>query len=143
MRRMTVNTFWPDCAVAAFFSSERATRRTRSWSMPSAPAPEDRFASAVSYLATIAPASSRSAGPSVKFNGEVSDTAGRDVGGYVDLAPAHNAQVDHALARRGVEAPVGGRQAGALERVHQPIEGLAVVDPAKELPDRQEVLDVV
>src|ERR1035441_8731849 len=47
---------------------------------------------------------------------EVGDTAGADVGGHVELAAAHDAAVDHALARRGVEAPVGGRQAGVLKR---------------------------
>ena len=60
----------------------------------------------------------RPAGPFVQLNGEVSDTAGGDVGGHVELAPAHDAQVDHALARRGVEASVGRRQASVLKRVH-------------------------
>ena len=52
-------------------------------------------------------------------------------------------EVDHALAGGGVEARVGRRQAGLLERVHQLGERLLVVDPAEELPDRPEVLDVV
>ena len=42
-----------------------------------------------------------------------------------------------------VEPEVGRRQAGLLERVHQLAERLLVVDPAEELPDRPEVLDVV
>ena len=42
-----------------------------------------------------------------------------------------------------VEAGVGRRQAGLLERVHQRTERLLVVDPAEVLPDRPEVLDVV
>src|SRR5205814_5865328 len=81
--------------------------------------------------------------PFVQLDGEVGDATGGDVGGHVDLAAAHDAEVDHTLARRGGEAPVGGRQAGVLKRVHQLVEGLAVVDPAEELPDRPEVLDVV
>src|SRR4029077_7806204 len=85
----------------------------------------------------------RPAGSFVQLNGEVSDTAGRGVGGPVERAPAHDAQVDYALARRGVEASGRGRQAGGLKRVHELVEGLAVVDPAEELPDRPEVLDVV
>ena len=85
----------------------------------------------------------RPAGRSVQLDGEVGDAAGGDVGGHVELAAAHDAEVDDALARRGGEAPVGGRQAGVLERVHQLVEGLAVVDPAEELPDRPEVVDVV
>ncbi len=85
----------------------------------------------------------RPADPSVQFDGEVGDAAGGDVGGHVDLAAAHDAEVDHALARRGVETAVGGRQAGVLERVGQLVEGLGVVDPAEELPDRPEVVDVV
>src|SRR3712207_7683186 len=40
-------------------------------------------------------------------------------------------------------AGVGGRQAGVLERVHQRAQRLAVVDPAEELPDGAEVVDVV
>src|ERR1019366_7994769 len=116
MRRIMVNTFSPDCAVVASFSSDRATQRTRSWSMPPAPASEDRFASAVSYRAAIPPA--RPAGRFVQPKGEVGDPAGGDVGGHVELAAAHDAAVDHALARRGVEAPVGGRQAGVLKRGH-------------------------
>ncbi|HSS90121.1 MAG TPA: hypothetical protein VLL69_12450, partial [Streptosporangiaceae bacterium] len=85
----------------------------------------------------------RPASSFVQLNREVGDTAGGDVGGHVELAPAHDAEVDHALARRGMEASVGGRQAGVLERVCQLFEGLAIVDPAEELPDRPEVVDVV
>ena len=117
--------------------------------MPSTPASEDRFASAVSYLRHH-PAGEvplcrpdRPAGLSVQLDGDVGDAAGGNVGGHVELASADDAEVDHALARRGVEATVGGRQAGVLERVRQLVEGLAVVDPAEELPDRPEVLDVV
>ncbi len=81
--------------------------------------------------------------PSLQLDGEVGDAAGGDVGGHVELAPADDAEVDHALARSRVEAPVGWRQARVLERVRQLAKGLAVVDPAEELPDRPEVLDVV
>ena len=42
-----------------------------------------------------------------------------------------------------VEARVGRRQPGLLELVHQLGQRLLVVDPAEELPDRVEVLDVV
>ncbi len=52
-------------------------------------------------------------------------------------------EVDHGAARGRVEARVGGRQAGLLERDHQLAQRLLVVDPAQELPDRPEVLDVV
>ena len=85
----------------------------------------------------------RPAGLTVQLDREVGDAAGGDVGGHVDLAAADDAEVDHALPRRRVEALLGGRQAGVLERVRQLAEGLAVVDPAEELPDRPEVLDVV
>src|SRR5580693_8950706 len=115
MRRIMVNTLSPDCAVIASFSSDRATRRTRSWSMPSALMSEDRFASAVSYCATIRRTRSRSAA-------------------RIDR-PAGDAEVDHGLARGAVEAAVRGGQAGVLERVRQRVEWLAVVDPAEELPD--------
>ena len=117
--------------------------------MPSTPAPEDLFASAA-LVAGHHPAGKvplgcpdRPAGRPVQLDGQVGDAAGGDVGGHVDLAPADDAEVDHALARRRVEAPVGGRQAGVLERVRQFAEGPVVVDPAEELPDRPEVLDVV
>src|ERR1700761_3156781 len=144
MRRIIVNTFSPDFVFESF-SSERATRRTRSWSMPPVSAPSPRLASAFWYCVTIRRGSSRSDGPAgrpVQLDREVGDPAGRDVGGHVELAPAHDAEVDHALAGRGVEAAVGGRQAGVLERVHQLVPGLAVLDPAEVLPDGPEVLDV-
>src|ERR1700761_8382166 len=148
MRRIIVNTFSPDFVFESF-SSERATRRTRSWSMPPESAPSPRLASAFWYCVTIRRVSSRSAAPMDRParpthpppgagrppGGGVGDRAGRDVGGHVELAPAHDAEVDHALAGRGVEAAVGGRQAGVLERVHQLVPGLAVLDPAEVLPD--------
>ena len=85
----------------------------------------------------------RPAGRLVELDGEVGDAAGGDVGGHVDLAATDDAEVDHALAGGGVEPRVGGRQAGLLERVHQLGERLLLVDPAEELPDGPEVLDVV
>ena len=85
----------------------------------------------------------RPTGRSVQLDGDVGDAAGGDVGGHVELAAAHDAEVDHALACGGVELAVGGCQAGVVERVHQRAERLVVVDPAEELPDRPEVVDVV
>ena len=85
----------------------------------------------------------RAAGLVVELDGQVGDAAGGDVGGDVDLAPTHDAHVDHAGARGRVEAVVGRGQAGVLQGRHERAERLLVVDPAEELPDRPEVLDVV
>src|SRR3954453_4310959 len=165
MRRIMVKTFSP-LVVAASFSSERATRRTRSWSMPSTTPAGGRFARAVSYWAPIRrprprPAArigrrgprpahevalgrpDRPAGRSLELDGEIGDAAGGDVGGHVDLPAADDAPVDHAPARGRVEDGGGGGQAGLLQRVHQLADRLRVVDPAEELPDGPEVLDVV
>ncbi len=79
----------------------------------------------------------------VELHREVRDAAGGDVGGDVDLAAAHDAHRDDRVAGRGVEAGVDRRAAGLLEGLHQPGQRLLVVDPAEELPDRPEVLDVV
>ena len=69
--------------------------------------------------------------------------AGRDVGGDVDLAAADDAEVDDGLPRGRVEGVVGRGEAGLLERGHQHVAGLLLLDPAEDLPDRAEVLDVV
>ena len=79
----------------------------------------------------------------VELDRDVGDAAGRDVLGDVDLATAHDAHVDDGLARRGVERVVRRGQVGLLQRLHQTRQRLGVVDPAQELPDRAEVLDVV
>ena len=79
----------------------------------------------------------------VELDRQVGHPPGRDVGGDVDLAPAHDAEVDDAGARCGVEPAVGGAEPGLLERRHQGVPRLLLVDPAEELPDRLEVLDVV
>ena len=68
---------------------------------------------------------------------------GRDVRGHVDLATPHDPHVHHAPARGRAEAAIDRRQLGLLERVHQLAARLLVVDPAEELPDGPEVLDVV
>src|SRR3954466_9600008 len=156
MRRIMLKTLSPAWVVVASFNSHLATRRTRSRSMPSMTASDERPASAVSYRATIRRARSRSAAPvgrpagparpaggPVQLDGEVGDPAGGDVGGHVDLAAADDAEVDHATAGGGVEAGVGGRETGLLEHVHQLAERLGVVDPAEELPGAPAVLDVV
>ena len=85
----------------------------------------------------------RAAGLVVELDRQVGDAAGRDVGGHVDLAPPDDAHVDHAGAGGRVEAPVDRLQADLLELRHQLGARLLVVDPAEELPDRAEVLDVV
>ena len=79
----------------------------------------------------------------LELDRQVGDPAGGDVGGDVDLAAADDAEVDHGLPRGGVERVVGGREAGLLERRHQGVARLALLDPAEDLPDRPEVLDVV
>ena len=117
--------------------------------MPSTTAPDGRLASALSYRDTRRRARSRSAAridrPAVlvELDGKVGDAARGDVGGHVDLAATDDAEVDHAAAGGGVEPGVGGRQAGLVEGVHQLGERLRLVDPAEELPDGPEVLDVV
>ena len=85
----------------------------------------------------------RAAGLLVELDGEVGDAAGGDVSGHVHLATTDDAEVDHALAGRRVEPGVLRRQTGGLQRLHQLGPRLRVVDPAEELPDGGEVLDVV
>lgn len=85
----------------------------------------------------------RAAGRSVELDGEVGDPARRDVGDHVDLAAAHDAHVDHAGPCGGREARVGRGEPGLLEGGLERPERHGVVDPAEELPDRPEVLDVV
>ena len=79
----------------------------------------------------------------VELDGQVGDALGGQVGGDVDLATAHDAEVDHGAAGLGVEAVVGGREPGLLEPAEQRGRRLVAVDPAEELPDRPEVVDVV
>ena len=85
----------------------------------------------------------RAADGALELDRQVGDPAGRDVGGHVDLAPADDAEVDDRGPRGRVERVVGGGQAGLLQRRHQVVPGLALLDPSEELPDRPEVLDVV
>src|SRR6202451_1455250 len=99
--------------------------------MPSTAASAGRFATALP---------DRAAGLTVQLDREVGDAAGGDIGGHVKLAPADDAEVDHALPRRGVEALLGGRQAGVLEGIRQLAEGLAVVDPTEDAAERPELL---
>ena len=79
----------------------------------------------------------------LELDRQVGDPAGGDVGGDVDLLAPHDAHLDDRAAGVGVEARLARHQAGVLELVHQLGERLLVVDPAQELPDRAEVLDVV
>ncbi len=85
----------------------------------------------------------RAAVRAVQLDGEVGDPARGDVRGDVDLAATHDALVDDAATGGGVEAGVGRGQSGLGERVQQVRARLGRVDPAEELPDREEVLDVV
>jgi len=79
----------------------------------------------------------------VELHWEVGDPALRDVGRHVDLAATDDAHLDHRLPSRRVEAEVGRRQTGGLQLGHQHRGRPALLDPAEELPDRPEVLDVV
>ena len=113
-----VNTLSPDFSAAASFSSAAgdpahqvvvdAVRRRRRTS---------RAASADSYRATRRRASvplrrpDRAAGLVVQLDGQVGDAAGGDVGGDVDLAAPHDAQVDDAPRARRRRSP--GRRASA------------------------------
>ena len=82
-------------------------------------------------------------GGALELDRQVGDPAGGDVGGDLDLATADDAEVDHGLPGERVE-PVGGRsQVGVLERGHQGVARPPLLDPAEELPDGAEVLDVV
>ena len=63
--------------------------------------------------------------------------------GHVDLLAAHDAEVDHGLPGSGVEGMVGRSPVGLLQRGHQVVADPLVLDPAEELPDRPEVVDVV
>ncbi len=56
---------------------------------------------------------------------------------------AHDAHVDHPGAGGWVEAAVNRLEADLLQLRHQLGARLLVIDPAEELPDRAEVLDVV
>ena len=85
----------------------------------------------------------RAARRALELDRQVGDPAGGDVGGDVDLAARTMPMSMTRAAGGGVEAGLGRRQAGLLELVHQLGERLLVVDPAEELPDRAEVLDVV
>jgi hypothetical protein len=79
----------------------------------------------------------------LQLHRHVGDPSGRDVGGDVDLASPDDAHVDDCGSGRGGEARLGRCQAVALERCHEIGARLVVADPAEELPDREEVLDVV
>ncbi len=79
----------------------------------------------------------------VELDGQVGDAPRRDVSRHVDLAAPHDAHVDDAPACRGVEAGIAGHEPGLLQGGHQLPARLLVVDPAQELPDGPEVLDVV
>src|SRR6202035_527314 len=59
----------------------------------------------------------RLAGLFVQLDRKVGDAEGGDVGGHVELASAYDAEVDHALARRGIAATVGWGEAGVLKCV--------------------------
>ena len=79
----------------------------------------------------------------VELDGQVGDPAGRDVLGHVDLAAPHDAEADDAGAGRRVEAGVERAELGVLQRLHEGALRPLLVDPAQELPDVAEVLDVV
>src|SRR3954465_12184826 len=156
MRRTMLNTFSP-VEVAASFNSARATRRTSSRSMPSMTS-DERLASTVSYRPTIRRATSCSAARIDRPAFSSSSTgrsAMRRAGMSAATSTLRRRTMPRATTHRGggggkpgaggggVEAGGGGGQAGLLQRVHQLAERLRVVDPAQELPDRPEVLDVV
>ena len=79
----------------------------------------------------------------VDLDGDVGHAAGGQVGGHVHLASSDDAAVDDGCASGGGEATVGRCQTDLLQRPHQLTDRLGLVDPAQELPDRREVLDVV
>src|SRR3954471_11757457 len=120
-----------------------------------------RAANAVSYRATIRRARSRSAARMERPAGPSSST-GRSAMRRAGMSAAPSTLrrrtmprlMTHWRGARGepgawglpagrVEARVGGRQAGLLEGFHQLAQRLRVVDPAEELPDGTEVVDVV
>ena len=116
--------------------------------MPST-APDRRFASAVSYRVTSRRARSRSAARIDRPTFSSSST-GRSAVRRAGMSAATSTLRRRTMPRSithcasgGVEPRVRGSQAGLLEGVHQLGERLGLVDPAEELPDGAEVLDVV
>ena len=117
--------------------------------MPVTTGPDVRASSAASYRETRRRASSRSASrmerpsaPSSSTGRSATRRAGMSAATSILRAP-HDAHLDDRAAGVGVEARLAGHQAGVLELVHQLGQRLLVVDPAEELPDGAEVLDVV
>ena len=105
MWRIIVKTFSPVPDSLASFCSQRATWRTSPWSMPSTTAPDVRLASAVSYLATIRRARSRSAARMLR-PARSSSSTGRSATRRAGMSAATSTlrrrtmpQVDDVLAR--------------------------------------------
>ena len=85
----------------------------------------------------------RAAECAFELHRHVGDPAGGDVGCDVDLATAHDAEIDDRLPGGRVEVEVLRRHAVVLESLHELAARFVLVDPSEELPDREEVLDVV
>ena len=79
----------------------------------------------------------------LELDRQVRHPAGRDVRRDVDLATPDDAEVDHGRPRSRIEVRLGRSEPVLLKVLHQHRTGFLVADPAEELPDREEVLDVI
>ena len=123
MRRTIVKTFSPD--FADFDSSSSALRDGADELVAlvlvevadaQVPRLDERAEPADEPVAELALGrADRAAELVVELDGQVGDALGGQVGGDVDLAAAHDAEVDDGAAGLGVEAVVGRREAGLLE----------------------------
>ena len=150
MRRIMAKTFSPLPSSPASRSSRDATRRTSSWSMPStrvvgAPDGERTLVALHQTLHELAfGVADRLRLRAVELHRHVRDAPGGDVLGDFFLAPSDDPLLDDALAERPDRSwarSASGRCASsdAQEVRRHPV----VADPAEELPDGEEVLDVV
>ena len=79
----------------------------------------------------------------VELDRDVGDAPRGDVGRDIHLLAAHDAHVDDRVAGGAEEPGIARVELGLLEPRHQLGQRLLLVDPAEELPDHPEVLDLV
>src|SRR5690606_6543381 len=79
----------------------------------------------------------------VKFDGEIDYALRGEICGHIDLAPTHDAEVDHALPRGRIERRVSRCESVGFEGGEEFAPWFLGVDPAEKAPDRTKIIDVV